>query len=55
MEVEEGALNGLVGPNGAGKTTAITIMAGLLKAGRGIGGDLRTGRLKVPRGCKGSV
>lgn len=30
LEIEDGALYGLVGPNGAGKTTAIKIMAGLL-------------------------
>ncbi len=35
MDVEDGALYGLVGPNGAGKTTTIRILAGLLFPDRG--------------------
>lgn len=35
MDVEEGALYGVVGPNGAGKTTAIKIITGLLSPDEG--------------------
>lgn len=55
MEVEEGALYGFVGPNGAGKDHGHQDHGGAFKAGRGIGGDLRKGRFKVPGGGKGSV
>lgn len=46
LEVSEGEFFGLLGPNGAGKTTLISVLAGLVRADRGIvrvmGHDVRT-------------
>src|SRR6187549_2314177 len=36
LEVEKGEFFGLLGPNGAGKTTLISILAGLVRADRGV-------------------
>src|SRR3954449_1716554 len=36
LDVEEGEFFGLLGPNGAGKTTLISILAGLVRADRGV-------------------
>lgn len=57
MAVPEGACLALLGRNGAGKTTLLRILAGLMRAGRGVvrvlGGDPREGAVRARMGVLG--
>src|SRR5579871_1460302 len=52
IQVEEGAISGLIGPNGSGKTTLFNVMTGYERAERG---EIRFGGVDITRATPDKV